>query len=150
MRHAIRLGFLTFLALAAGLALADTDRPGLTLRWSEAQVLTRAAPTVVTEGMPLGDVTGLRVMVSAASGQTLSGAGSLQAYGWDNDLARWLRVPDLDLTIPATCASKRDCRWADLDVPVQSGRLLYAATGVTVSSGTVTVSIKARTKAQSP
>lgn len=112
-------------------------------RWSESQILTRAAPTLVTEGMELRDIVAIRVAIDAGSGQTLSGAGSLLCYLWDNDDARWKRCPDLDLSV--TSSGIRDMVFGEQDVPVGSGRILFATSGVTVSAGTTaTPSIKGK------
>lgn len=124
------------------------DLPGTTRLWSEVQdatgsPATRAAPTTVDEGMSLENVDGFRVMVSAASGETLSGAGNLRAYLWDTDLAAWIRNPELDIAV--TTSGQRRLVFADQEVKVPSGRVLYAADGITFSAGTagVTVQIKA-------
>ena len=110
--------------------------------WSEAQALTRAAPTLVTEGISLDGVESFRVILSADEGETLSGAGELECYAYSYLLERWVRVPELDLgTITATF---RDMSWGELESLCGFGRVLYAATGVTVSGGTCTVQIEAR------
>jgi hypothetical protein len=107
-------------------------------------LLTRAAPTVITEGLSLEDSYAFRVSLSAESGQTLSGAGTLRAYIWDTDDAAWIRSPDLDLVIGATHAGVRRVVWPDQEVMVPSGRMLYACDGVTASGGTTaTVTLKA-------
>lgn len=123
------------------------DLPGKTRLWTETQgttsPVTKAAPTLITEGMLLEDVDGYRVIVSSATGTTLSGAGTLAAYIWDTDIAAWIRNPDLDLTVGT--ASVRRLAYPDQETKVPSGRVYYAATGVTFSAGSdgVTVQIKA-------
>lgn len=114
-------------------AVSRTDRAV-----TEVQLLTRAAPTLATEGLDLSAVKGLRVCVSAASAQTLSGGGNLRAYYYDATLARWARNNDLDVAVDL--ASARDQCFPDFAVPVQFGRALWAADSVTVSGGT-TVSV---------
>lgn len=121
------------------------DLPTIQYRnWSEAQALTRAAPTLSTEGMSLVGVTGYTLMISANVGQTLSGAGNLRAYWWDWTEAtpRWKRMPDLDRAV--TLSGVRDMCFGDTQDHQPSGLLLYAADGVTVSGGTCTVSMVAK------
>jgi hypothetical protein len=105
------------------------------------EALTFGAPTLVTQGMVLDGITGYRVTVCAASGQTLSGAGALNAYYWNPVVSAWARVPALDIAVGAS--SVRCEGFGDLQTFVARGRVFYAATGVTVSSGTtVTVYIE--------
>lgn len=105
---------------------------------------TRPAPTAATEGLSLTGVTKFRVFVSAASGQTLSGAGTLQAYVWEDGLnsgsGGWARNPDQDVTVNASAVQAMAS--SDLVVGVGTGRVVFRANGVTTSSGEVTVSIR--------
>lgn len=123
--------------------------PGQYRKWTEAQALTRAAPTnscyatSSPEGMDLRNVRGFRVIIEAASGQTLSGGGTLQAYVYSPATASWIRNNDLDLTVDAS--SVRRQVFPDLETKVRSGCVLFATSSVTVSSGTVTVYIEADT-----
>lgn len=140
-----KYGFSLAAVLLSLSAAGQTDPPAMTRKWSESQALTRAAPTLTTEGLDLSDIAGFRVTVCAASGQTLAGAGALQAYVYDNDLALWTRNPSLDITI--STAGARCLTFADIQTVVATGRGLFAATGVTVSGGTtVTVQMKAWTR----
>lgn len=123
----------------------------LSRRWSQSQTLTQAAPsatctgasTSATCGLDLATLKGYRVCVQVAipASQTLSGAGSLQAYYYDYDLAAWARSDtSLDFTVSASGVAQA-CS-PDYAVLAQKGRVYYAATGVTVSAGTtVTVSV---------
>jgi hypothetical protein len=105
--------------------------------FTESQALTRAAPTLATEGILLGGrETGLRVVLSAEDTRTLSGAGTLRCYYYDNTLAAWIRNPDLDISITASHASVRRVAFPDQAIFVPNGRILYAADSVTVSAGT--------------
>ena len=128
--------------------MATEDLPGRARKWQELQgtasPVTKAAPTLVTEGMSLDMVDGFRVMISSAAATTLSGAGTLNAYLWDNDIDEWVRNPDLDISV--STSGVRRFVYADQEVKVPSGRVYYAATGITFSGGTagVTVQIKAR------
>lgn len=117
----------------------------------ETQALTRATPTVadftITVGTLIGkslwlmEMAGFRVSVCATSGQTLSGAGTLQAWLLDERSGLVMRNPGLDMAISASgtrCQVFPDIR----SVMVSSGRVIYAASGVTVSGGaTVDVQI---------
>ena len=135
------------LTLFAGLAYGAGLR-----HFTETQTAAaRAAPTAATDGMSLLGVDSFRVSVCAPSAQTLGGAGSLHAYLFDVNDGLWKRNPSLDLPISVTatsCASAA-CRcqqFPDQKVGVgdEAARVLYAASGVTLSGGTdVTVSIHA-------
>lgn len=139
---------LLILLLFSSLAAAQ-DPTGSVRRWSEAQALTRAAPTASClaasspEGMDWRNVRGFYVRVEADTGQTLSGAGSLRAYRYDFSGAAWVRVAELDLAVPAGASGLRRYAFGDRATYVRTGCVLYAADGVTVSAGTVTVHITA-------
>lgn len=108
---------------------------------------TEAFDAAATDGASLRSASGWDVYVEADSGQTLSGAGTLQAYWYSDNQARWMRAPDFDITIPAGAASNRGyyplagSPGKGIPVIVQSGRIGYAPSGVTVSSGGVTIYI---------
>lgn len=146
MKKTLALLTLAVVALAAPAFAAITY-------WSESQTAAgRAAPTPgSTEGLPLGSARGLRVTVCAASGNTLAGAGSVHIYYQDPQDLLWKRNPGLDLAISvtATACAGAACRcqaFPDLNVATYSvgGRVLGAASGITLSAGTnVTVSIHA-------
>ena len=129
------------------------DLAGKTRIWTETQgttsAVTKAAPTLITEGMSLEDVDGFRVSVAVDTGVTFSGAGSLLCYQWDTDLAAWIRNGELDISLttgaPTFVASQRRLAFADQEVKVPSGRVHYACSGVTFSAGSagVVVRIKA-------
>lgn len=145
MRH-LSLLLLLFLPMLA----SAQDAAGTVRRWSEAQALTRAAPTVsclaaTPEGMDLRSVRGYRLMVEADSGQTLSGAGNLRAYYYDFTVGAWARTPELDVAVTLTGVRRQ--AYADVTSPVRTGCVLYAADTVTVSGGTVTLRITAWTGA---
>lgn len=101
---------------------------------------TRAAPTVVTDGMDLGDCTGWRVILSADSGQTLSGAGNVQIWLWSNLLGRWVRNKQLDYSV--TESAVRDAASPDQPTYVGYGRIFAQVVGVTASSGNITTQIE--------
>lgn len=128
-------------------SLASAQDPvGTVRRWAEPQALTRAAPTTsclaaVPEGMDLRGVRGYRLMIEADSGQTLSGAGNLRAWYYDFAVGAWNRSPALDMAVTLTATRRQG--YADVATLVRSGCVLYAADGVTVSGGTVTVRLTA-------
>jgi hypothetical protein len=91
------------------------------------------APTLVSQGMNLEGVGGVTVHVCADSGQTLSGAGTLQAYVWNDQLQYWSRLIDRDLSV--THSAYRCQAFDVLWVGGPRGRLAFVPSGVTVSSG---------------
>lgn len=111
---------------------------------SSTQSTTESAPTADSSGFALVNVEGFRVSVCAESGQTLAGAGALNAYlkGHDGLIHRNPSL-DLSISVTATSCAGSACRcqtfpdqrqWAQ-----QSGTLFYVANGVTVSGGTTVV-----------
>lgn len=112
----------------------------------ETAPLTRTAPSAVPvdgtvgSGMKLTYVTGAWISVCAASGQTLSGAGTLDAYFFDPAAGLWMRNDDLDLSVTVTAATYRCQVWPDFAVSAsKAGYVLYATNGITVSGGTTVV-----------
>lgn len=93
---------------------------------------TEAAPTLVTAGVALNMVA-FTLTAEADSGQTLSGAGTWQAYLWIESAGGWARAPDLDVTVGVTTLRRQ--AWAGFTVAGRRGRIAYAPSGVTVSSG---------------
>lgn len=143
MKKMISVAILCCFAFAAQADIA-AENP----YFSEAQALTRAVPTsasfVSGTALRLDNLNGYSIMLCAASGQTLSGAGSLQAYKFDDRRGLVSRNPsrDLPVTVTSTSCQGAACRcqnWDDVPLADGLGWALFAATGVTVSSGTVTV-----------
>jgi hypothetical protein len=106
--------------------------------WYNTTALTGSAPSASTEGLSLNCVDGFCVVVEAPSGQTLSGAGTLQAYIWDPLLnagaGAWARMPAGDKSVTGTAA--RQAFAADEVLSGRGGRVIYIPSSVTVSSGT--------------
>lgn len=94
---------------------------------------TGTAPTTQYEGMGLYGVTSYRLTACAASGQTLSGAGTLQAYGFNSAENVWVRNPGLDQSV--TASGKQCQAFPDFLVGIQYGRVRFVSSGVTVSGG---------------
>ena len=104
----------------------------------ETQALTRAAPSLATDGQTLSQARNLRVTLCAGTGETLSGAGALRAW-YMTPGNTWSRTPELDLSV--STSGVRCHTWPDLEVGARAGRVLFAADGVTVSGGT-TVTVR--------
>lgn len=99
------------------------------------QTATGGAPTLGNVGMGLDGVEGYRVSVCAESGQTLSGTGTLRAYGYHSDAGLWMRVPAIDLTVSAS--GVRCMMFPDIKPGVNSNHRVYFATDtVAISGGT--------------
>lgn len=103
------------------------------------QTTSDSAPTLAADGMSLQSVAGFRVVLEADSGQTLSGAGALTCFTWDDSIAGWARLSDADITVPAAIASNRRYGAVSFQVQAPRGRVAFIANAVTVSAGGVTV-----------
>jgi hypothetical protein len=90
-------------------------------------------------GAILSDAKGFYVTVEADSGQTLSGAGSLLCHLWNPISGVWARCPDMDFTV--SIASKRGMGFLGAEVVSGRGRVAYVPSGVTFSSGGLTIYI---------
>lgn len=133
-------------AIALILLAATTN---YSFAWKESQALTRAAPNATTHGFPLDNARAVRVTLCAASGMTLSGAGTLESwYLKPGGLATDWSLGNVTLTVPAGAAGKRCTTFPDAEVYVRAGRGLWATKAVTVSGGTtVEVAIDVSTAA---
>jgi hypothetical protein len=109
-----------------------------------------AAPSGATDGRNIAQARAISVRLCAASGQTLSGAGTLDVYLYDEDDGLWSLAPLSEIEVPADCASKRCCEvLEDRDVLVGFGRVAVVPNAVTVSAATtLSVKIKIRVKEQ--
>ena len=99
---------------------------------------TRAAPSTSSDGMDLTDCTGFRVIISADSGQTLSGIGTVRIWLWSNFMNRWVHDSQLDYTLSFASATWRDDVSPDFVCTVGFGRVFPQVVGVTSSSGNIT------------
>lgn len=122
---------------------SNTDNQG-----SVSAVCTTGTETfgkAATDGARLSDAGAIDVFLAADSGQTLSGAGTLQCWIYNHIIQRWARAADFDITVPNGVASNRDAGFKGPAVgkglPVFSkfDRIAFAPNGVTVSGGGVTV-----------
>ena len=100
------------------------------------------APTA-TEGSPLSGVQGLSVTACTDSSQTLSGAGTLVAWVYDDNAALWTRNIDLDLAVTVATGTYRCQSWAGIIIAAWRGRVMWVPNGVTTSGTTITVYINA-------
>lgn len=101
------------------------------------------APTLITEGLglissPYKPASGFSVTAEADASQTIT-SGTLKAYIWDPWVAAWARAPDLDLT--ASISGERRLTWPGFTVTAGVGRVAYAPSVVTLSSGGITIYI---------
>jgi hypothetical protein len=118
----------------------------------EAQNLTRAAPTLVTEGidgMRMIAFTVVLVPVTTPGTATLSGGGTIDLWFRDTTAGWYLADPVKFSWSLAGCAGKTSCA-NTFEMLQPRGRILPAANGVTVSAGTqVTVRILGTVSGQS-
>lgn len=131
------------LCLASGTAMADAKDVGPDSDTTQsANHATANEPFVATDGLSILNMCGLRVIVSAASGQTLSGAGTLRFWYYDTTLSspRWML--NQNVSLPVTQSSRRDAVFEDLPIYNGFGRVYVEAESVTVSSGVLTVRLE--------
>lgn len=113
--------------------------------WKSAQNTTGTAPGGAVDGVPLKDLSYLQVIVETAvpGSQTLSGAGSLLCYIWDNENSSspgaWSRLPSGDLAVSLSSVARQAFPPFQVAVP-RNALVAFVPSGVTVSAGsTVTV-----------
>jgi hypothetical protein len=118
----------------------------------EVQALTRAAPTLSTEGidgMRMIAFTVVLVPVTVPGTTTFSGGGTIDLYFRDTTAGWYLADPLAYSWSLAGCAGKTSCS-KTFEMLQPRGRILPAANGVTVSAGTqVTVRILGTLSGQS-
>lgn len=103
---------------------------------------TGAAPTLATDGRTLVNGSGVKVRLCADSGQTLSGAGTLDVYFFDEDDSLWALVPSLAITVPAAASGDRCVVvLTDAVTTVPTGRVAVVPNAVTLSGGNLNVKI---------
>lgn len=99
-----------------------------------------SAPSGATDGQALMGVKAVTVVVSSASGTTLSGAGTLQCYVYDAAIARWVRMPAMDLSV--STASVRDLAFPAFEVSgPRNSRVKWVPNAVTFSAGSAGVTV---------
>lgn len=101
-----------------------------------------SAPSAVTDGVDVTSSSAFRVLVSAASGQTLSGAGTLRIWLYSKSLARWCYNPQLDWAASFSSGTWRDVATPDFSVAMGFSRVYAQLIGFTSSSGNVTPTVE--------
>lgn len=107
------------------------------------QVIGSAAgnvPVAATDGMDLTDLRGLRVILSAGVGETLSGAGTLRFWQNSASRGRWVRSQDVKLAV--TDSGVRDIIYPDMEVLVPEGRVYVEAVSVTATGTALVVTLE--------
>ena len=104
-----------------------------------ANVCNASAPSSATDGMGLGGCVGAKLTICAASGQTLSGTGTMFAWLFKatagGGAGLWARH-QLDMAVPAAASGNRCFTFDDIALFTQIGdRLRYTAGSVGVSGG---------------
>jgi len=111
--------------------------------------VTCDAPTLVTDGVSLSGVGGVVVTVcGTASTTTLSGAGTLTAYVYNEGTSSWAPAPDYNLTV--TSSAVRCQSFAPFWVADTHGRIAWVTTGVTASANSLTVYVYVSSPGGSP
>jgi hypothetical protein len=126
---------------------ADTSTPwGLAAKGVAASGTANDAPTD-SEGIALGHAQSMNVSIEADASQTLSGAGTLEAWFQEPQTSAWCRAKDFDITTNVSAVRRATFIGpsAGIGVPViyRGGRFVWVPNGVTVSSGGLTIYINA-------
>lgn len=115
--------------------MAWTQSPGTDVYYED-QALTRTVPTTdATEGAPLKDAHAFTVVIEANSTKTLSGAGSLDAYVYDDTVAAWIPCPELTINVVTSSVRRASYNFVVAGSRPLS-RVQFAANSITVSGGT--------------
>lgn len=96
---------------------------------------TKASPAAT--GLHIKDCLSYQVCVAAAAGQTLSGAGSLEAYEWDEAESEQMRSRGADETLDSEASGERElCFPVRVNPSGNIGCAYWNPVGVTTSGGT--------------
>ena len=132
---AVLLGLSPWLAFAAPPVCTSYDLEASCVAADTSSAFTDTECTASTEGAKLDGIAFCTVYVSAASGQTLSGAGTVDFYLYDPFLGRWAK--DLvNSGASQTHTAARDAVVAQLWVGGSRGRICPVVNGITASGGT--------------
>lgn len=131
------------LALIPAFALAGAPDAFTRRQLSETQNLTRAVPTLATEGVLVQNGVSLSIEIDAGVGKTLT-AGNVDLYlydKWDGVNAAWSIFPARSSLSVAQCVGQRRCvlEAFNIDGPRLAQRAIAVTRGVTVSSGSTVV-----------
>lgn len=104
------------------------------------------APTGPTDsngapiGLPLADAGGYRLTIAAASGQTLTGTGTMRCVMYHPGLALWCRNADLDFPVSEDTAGVRAVTFSEVECVVGDAvQVYYYPDAVGTSAGGVTM-----------
>lgn len=130
MRRLVAFAALLLPALAAGAIYSTTKR-------ETGMALTATAPSAAGDGVDISGVTGIRLIVSAPAGQTITG-GFLDCFYRSPALARWTPWVQTAITLRT---GERDAPSFDYPFEVSQGRFACRARGVTLSGAGTTVDV---------
>jgi len=104
-------------------------------------LLTRAAPTLISEGVNVSAGQWFWAWVQVVAGQTITGGG-MDIYRWDTASGLWVPIMNVafPLTGKVTAGIPQD--WSG----VQSGRLFAAPNAVTVSGAATAIDLHMRAR----
>lgn len=124
----------------------DTGRLPTNAKGVAATGTANDAPTA-DEGVDCNNIQAVEVTLQADSGQTLSGAGTLEAW-FKVPQGGWARAKEFDLSVAATGIAAATYRTITFQGPspgrgipiiARQGRAAWVPNGVTVSSGGATI-----------
>ena len=133
--------------VSASAALAGPPDFFLSRTADEVQSLTRATPTLSTEGVELRNAVSVQVVLDAGA-NTLNGTGSVKLWlyeAWDGTTGKWAPFNGRTITDLSACTGQSVCvvEALTVDGPRLAQRFLAATSGIGVSAGTtVTVRLK--------
>jgi len=133
--------------VSAAEALAGPPDFFLSRTSDEVQTLTRATPTLSTEGVELRNAVSVQVVLDAGA-NTLNGTGSVKLWlyeAWDGTTGKWAPFNGRTISDLSGCTGQSVCvtEAFTVDGPRLAQRLLAATSGIGVSAGTtVTVRLK--------
>jgi hypothetical protein len=131
-------------ALAVGQSLVKPVDKAIGPAGASTQTANSAAgniPTAATDGVSLDGQCRVLITVSAASGQTLSGGGTLVFWYYDATLARWaVNVEGTNPPMTSASGSRDSTVFVRRTFP--AGRFYVEADTVTSSGGALTVRVR--------
>lgn len=119
--------------MATSYPASDRSSTGYELFGTSSPV-TGTAPTDPTDGLPIKDLVGISVQVSAGGAVNLGGAGTLDCYLRDDVVGRWARAKGLDLTVDWASGRCQGFEAALVSAP-RNGRVKWVPNGVTFAGG---------------
>jgi len=102
------------------------------------QAATDAAPTIITDGIPILGMTSVGLTIECDVGQTiLAAAGVLDLYLWDDLVGAWSYVMYQGIQIPQEVVGRRRFTTA-ISIANARGRMAYICNGLSLSGGGIT------------